>query len=205
MWRPIDTEFYSPRLPVSIVDVEGDGVGLRTLLEAFQCVVHLHSIGTPNDFLKVISQGAAVPRYVIIDGHGTEHGLHFREDTGGIDSPVLKEGCLGPELIRERANLPDATVINLTCLGGERRMADAFLAGRIRAYIGSRTCHDGRAMRLYLANFIYNVTVRNMSDRDAWYRAVRDTDHPDIDLLSFYHPDGREERFSREAVEQAHA
>lgn len=205
MWRPIDTEFYAPRLPVSIASVEGDGPGLRNLLEAFQCVVHLHWIGTPNDFLKVISQGAAVPRYLFIDGHGTEYGLHFGEYGEGIDTSMLREGCLGPETIRERVNLPEATVVNLTCLGGERRMADAFLAGRIQSYIGCRTYPDGVAMHLFAANFIYNVAVRKLSDRDAWYRAVRDTDHPDIDMISFYHADGREERFIRDAVERAHA
>lgn len=204
MWRPIDTEFHSPRLPVSIVDVGGDGAGLRTLFEAFQCVVHLHWTGTPNDFLKVISQGAAVPRYVIIDGHGTERGLYFGEYGEGIDTSMLQEGYLGPDAIRERVYLPEATVVNLTCFGGDRRMADAFLAGRIQGYIGCRTDPDGGAMHLFVANFIYNVAVRKLSDRDAWYRAVRDTDHPDIDMISFYHPDGREERFIRD-VQRAHA
>ena len=116
MWRPIDTEFYSPRLPVSIVDVEGDGVGLRTLLEAFQCVVHLHSIGTPNDFLKVIS--------------GRRFRLRHHRRPRNRARAAFPRGYRRSRLARAQEGCPagadrnakPATVINLTCLGGERRM-----------------------------------------------------------------------------------
>src|SRR5690606_27571246 len=150
MWRPIDTEFYGPRLPVGIANIGGDGPGLRNLLEGLKCVVHLHWIGTPGDFLKVIAQGAAVPRYLFIDGHGTEEGLHFGTYGDEVDTSVLKGESLPPSVIRERVNLPGSTVVNLACLGGHRAMADAFLAGRIQAYIGCRDYVDGFATPLFV-------------------------------------------------------
>lgn len=207
MWRPIDTEFYSPRLPVGIIGLPGgDASGLRQILEALQCVVHVHWIGTPGDFLKVISQGAAVPRYLFIDGHGGEEGLHFGEyGVPEIDTSMLVGEYMPADAVRDRVNLPECTVINLTCMGGMRRMADAFLAGKVRAYIGCRDYPDGTATDLFVTNLVYNLRMRNLSDRDAWYRAVADTDHPDIDLFSYYNADGNEERFIRNTPERIHA
>lgn len=208
MWRPVDTEFFAPRLPVGVVALSGsDADYLRTMLESLRCVVHVHWIGTPADFLKVISQGAGVPRYLVIDGHGTEQGLYFGEYAKGIgiDTSMLTEGCLPPDAIHGRVDLPGCTVINLVCLGGTKRMADAFLAGKVQAYIGCRDYVDGSAMELFFHNLMYNIVVRKMSDRDAWYHAVAVTDHAETDLISFYHADGKEERYVRPEAGRRHA
>lgn len=206
LWRPIDTEFYVPRVPVGLIALpDSDVPSIRAWLESLNCVVHVHWIGTPSDFLKVVSQGAAVPRYLLIDGHGSEEGLHFGSYGEGIDTSMLVNGYLPPDVIRGRADLPGCTVVNLTCAGGTQRMAEAFLAGKAQAYIGSRDYVDGFALDLFLHNFVYNITMRKLSDRDAWYRAVADTDHEETDTICFYHADGKEERFIRQAVDLKHA
>jgi hypothetical protein len=53
MQSPIDTQFYSPRLPISIVALPNDfeARAMREILEMlFNCVVTVHWIGTPVDF-----------------------------------------------------------------------------------------------------------------------------------------------------------
>ena len=201
MWKPIDTEFYVPRLAVSIVSVDDHQKHfVRTILEALNCVVHLHTIGCPADFLKVIAQGDAAPRYMIVMGHGTEDGLYFgdygephEDDVIGI--PLLKNGSMPPEAIRQHVNLPGCTVFTYSCYGGSKEMADAFLAGGADAYLGCRTGPNVTAMSLFLFHFLHNVMSKKLSDHDAWYRAVAATDHEDIKEFSFFHGDGTEERF----------
>jgi len=197
MWKPVDTEFYVPRLPVSIVAVSGGGMEFaRATLESLYCVVLLHTIGTPSDFLKVIAQGEDAPRYMIIMGHGTEDGLDFGEyGPADIDVSMLRNGAMPPEVIRRHVNLPGCTVFSYSCEGGSKAMAEAFLTGGLAAYIGCRTGPDVVAMNLFLFHFLHGVMAKKLSDRDAWHQAVAATDHEDINEFSFFHGDGTEERF----------
>ena len=196
MWKPVDTEFYVPRLPVSIVDVNGGGMEFaRATLESLNCVVLVHSVGTPSDFLKVIAQGENAPRYMIIMAHGTEDGFDFGDYEPSIDVSMLRNEAMPPEAIHQHVNLPGCTVFAYSCGAGSREMADAFLAGNVAAYIGCRTGPDVVAMNLFLFHFLHGVMAKKLSDRDAWHRAVAATDHEDINEFSFFHSDGTEERF----------
>lgn len=197
MWNPLDTQFYAPRLPVSLVAIDSHGTEfIRTVLESLRCVVHLHAIGTPTDFLQVIAQGDSARRYMIINGHGTEYGLHFGEyGPKDIDTSMLNRGSLPPEVIQKHVNLPDCTVLSHTCGGGEEKMARAFLSGNLSAYIGCRTEVDVVAANLFLFHLLYGVTAKKLSDRDAWHRAVLAVDHEEVNQVSFFHGDGSEERY----------
>jgi len=196
MWKPVDTEFDTPRLAVSIAAVDSGGMEfIRTILEALDCVVHLHAIGTPSDFLKVIAQGDNAPRYMIVNGHGTEDGLFFGDYGVPVDTSMLRNESMPPEAIRQHVNLPGCTVFSYSCYGGTKEMAEAFLAGGAAAYIGCRCGPNVTAMSLFLFHFLHGVTSKKLSDRDAWHRAVAATDHEDINEFSFFHSDGTEERF----------
>ena len=50
-------------------------------------------------------------------------------------------------------------------------------------------------MDVFVANFFFQVMRKGLSDRDAWWQAMRVTDQPDIYKMSFFHRDGREERY----------
>lgn len=193
----MDSGFYVPRLPVSIVAVSGGGMEFaRATLESMNCVVLLHSVGTPDDFLKVIAQVDNAPRYMIIMGHGTEDGLDFGDyGPADIDTSMLKNGSMPPEVIRRHVNLPGCTVFSYSCEGGSEAMAQAFLAGGLSAYIGCRTGPDVVAMNLFLFHFLHGIMAKKLSDRDAWYRAVAAVDHEDINQFSFFDSEGAEERF----------
>ena len=196
MWKPVDTEFYAPRLPVSIAAVSSDGVEfVRSMLEALHCVVLLHAIGTPTDFLKVIAQGVHAPRYLVIMGHGTEDGLYFGDyGPAEIDTSMLRNQFMPPEVIRQHVYLPGCTVISAFCEGGKAAMAQAFLKGDVAAYIGCRTSPDAVALNVFLVNFLFGIRAKHLSDRDAWHRAVIATNHKDSDQMSYFHRDGTEER-----------
>lgn len=57
MYASIDTRFYHPLLPVNIVALPNgtrEARAMRTLLEELLCVVTIHWVGTPIDFLTVL-------------------------------------------------------------------------------------------------------------------------------------------------------
>jgi hypothetical protein len=186
MFKPVESEFYVPLLPVSIVQVSGGGEFLRSMLESLRCTVTLHRPGTPCDFLKVIALGENAPRYLIICGHGAEDGLHFGEYIPEIDTSMLRNECLPAAAIQEKVALPGCTVISATCYGGQSAMAEAFLAGGVKEYIGSSEEPDGMAMNVFLVNFFFAVMEKGLSDEDAWRQAAAATDHADIRQLRYY-------------------
>ncbi len=198
MWEPVDTEFFAPLLPVSLVYVSGGGMEMtRAALEALGCVVLTHRVGTPSDFLRVLGQGGQAPRYMMILGHGDESGLVFGEFGGAIDCSMLRGGSLPPEAIGPHVNLPGCTVISYSCLGGTDAMARAFLAGGVAGYVGCRTEVEVVALTLFLFHFLFGALHKKLPDADAWRQAVLAVDHPEVDQMRFWHSDGREEASPR--------
>ena len=199
MFKSIEADFYIPLLPLSIVQVSGGGEFLRTMLESLRCAVTLRRPGTPGDFLKVIALGENAPRYMIICGHGTEDGLCFGEYIPEIDTSMLRNECLPAASIQETISLPGCTVISATCYGGLPLMAEAFLAGGVRAYIGSPEAPDGMAMNVFLVNFFFAVMEKGLSDEDAWRQAAQATDHADIWPLRYFDSSGSEKKLKHES------
>lgn len=170
MWKPVDTEFQCPRIPVEIVDLGGSGEGesLRSILENLHCVVLCHWIGAPMDFLKVISQGTACAPYLIVSGHGYDGHLTFGQYADHIDTSMLINGRMPPTCVEQHVRLPDCTVINTCCSGGTKQLARAFLKGRLRAYIGSVDDVEGDAVPLFIGHFFYQLPRVGFSVRKAW-------------------------------------
>lgn len=199
----IDEQFYAPRLPVNIIALpnsEYEAQAMRAVLEAFACVVTIHWIGTPMDFLKVLGQGETAPPYLLISGHGDDKkGYYLGEYADFIDTSMLREQYMPAEVIAPIVNLPGCTVISSACSGGVEAMGRAFVStGRINAYFGCRVYPNGDDMLVYLVNFFHSIIQKKLSIRDAWQRAMRVTDQPDIYEMSFFHADGTEERYQPE-------
>ncbi len=176
-WKPVDTEFFAPRTPVEIVSV-GWGVGgldrlTRGLIEELGGTAQLHLCGTPGDFLKVISQGERAAPYLIIIAHGDDNGLVFGEYADFIDTSMLVEGSMPPECIARHINLPGSVVFNDACMAGEPPMAEAFMAGGLKGYIGSREpVPHGTAGIMFIAHFFYKLWREKCSEREAWEQAA---------------------------------
>lgn len=200
MWKPVETEFDVPQFPVGIVHISGNGAEFtRLLLEDSFCVVRLFSIGTPSDLLKVLSLGEDAPRYMILMGHGDSDGIVFPEYAPDItDISMLRNGCLPPEVIGRHVDLPGCTVISYSCEGGFEAMGQAFVAGKVAAYIGCRTSPGSMmALNLFLLHFLFGAMQKKLSDRDAWHRALTAIDDDTIREFNFFHGDGREEKFEQ--------
>ena len=199
MWKPVDSEFFVPLLPVSLVHVSGGGLELmRAALEALGCVVLVHRVGTPSDFLRVLGQGDQAPRYMVILGHGDEDGLTFGEYDGAIDASMLRRGSLPPEAIDKSVDLPGCTVVSYSCGGGTNTMALAFLSGRVAGYIACRTEVETVALTLFLFHFLFGALHKKLPDADAWRQAVLAVDHPEVNGIRFWHGDGWEEPLARQ-------
>lgn len=199
MTQPIDTQFFVPRLSVSIAalnnsDLEANAI--RALLEALGCVVTIHWIGTPEDFLKVLSQGQTAPPYLLIAGHGDEeNGFYFGEYAPFIDTSMLREQHLPAEAIAPVVNLPGCAVISSACWSGIEALGRAFTnGGNIKAYIGCRSAPRGEDMIVFLVNFFHNIMRKKLSDHEAWQKAVNATDDPEISQISFFHANGVEDQ-----------
>ncbi len=202
MTRAIDEQFHTPRLPVSIValpnsDLEAQAI--RAVLEWLNCVVTIHWVGTPMDFLKVLGQGETAPRYLLISGHGDEDkGYYFGEYADFIDTSMLRDQYMPAEVIAPVVNLPGCTVISSTCAGGVDAMGRAFThTGRIGAYFGCREYPNGDDMLVYLVHFFYNILRKKLSDREAWHKAMAAIDQPEIYQIRLFHADGTEDLYEQ--------
>lgn len=189
MWQPVDTQFFAPQTPVSIVclpDSGGRGAEFRTLLESLGCVVLMHQVGTPSDFLQVIAQRENAPRYLIIVGHGSPEGLYFGEYASGlgIDISMLQNEYLPPETVGEHAQLAGTTIIADVCYGATPELVRAFLSRGAKAYIASDEAL-GVELSVFLVNFFYRVLERKEADHLAVEGAINATG-PEVESVGYF-------------------
>ena len=175
MWTPIDTQFFGPKTPIAIACIHDheNALVFRRLLEGLGAVTLFHNIGTPEDFLKVIEQEESAPPYLVISGHGGDHGIQFGDDyMEGIDVSSLLGGSLPPSSISERVRLPGSVIVNITCDGGSQEMADAFLSGGAKAYIGTDPNPMTVEHPIFLGHFFHSIIRRNRTPFEAWEKAA---------------------------------
>ncbi len=192
MWTPVDTRFDDKKVPVSIAHVDrGEhSIMLRHLLEELGAVVLLHGISTPGDFTKVISQVEEAPPFLIVSTHGDENGLVFGGYIPSIDVSMLVEGSMPPSYIAQQVKLPGTVVINLGCGGGQQSMAQAFLAGGARGYIGTDPNPPTSNHALFVAHFFLSIIRRKRSVEASWRVAAGYDEHSRSYL--YYDANGRQ-------------
>lgn len=197
--HPVDTQFYIPRPPINIAALTNanEAYAMRALLEMLGCVVTIHWIGTPTDFLKVLGQGEMASPYLLIAGHGDdENGYYFGEYADFIDTSMLRDQHMPAEIIAPVVNLPGCTIVSTACWAGIESMGHAFtFNGKINAYIGCRVAPKGEDICVFAVNFFYNIIRNKLSDREAWQKAMMATDQPAIYQVSFFDSNGVEERY----------
>ena len=172
MTEPIDVRFMAPRVPVGVVALPGDGheaVAVRSLLEQLGAITHLSLIGAPHDFVQVIGQGTHAPPYLVICAHGDESGFVFGEYDEHVDVSILDGDVFSTRELAKHVDLPETVVVNTACFGERDEMADAFLAGGARAYVGTT---DGEAATVFLTLFFYECLVRGTDAAAAHRKAI---------------------------------
>jgi hypothetical protein len=182
----VDETFYAPRTPVAVVAVgdTGEALLVRSILESLGAAVLLHPIGTPEDFLRVIAQGDAAPRYVVICGHGDETGLVFGEYGEGIDTVALKRGSMPPTRIAERVRLPGRIVVSTACRTGSAAFGEAFRKGGVAAYIGPDGYPDGSAAALFV-HLLFDQLLHKAASPAAALRHVHGYD-ADLGMFTLF-------------------
>ncbi len=173
----IDETFYSPRTPVAVVAIgeASEALLVRSILESLGAAVLLHLIGTPEDFLRVIGQGEAAPRYLVICGHGDDNGLVFGEYGNGIGMAALRQGSMPPEVIAGRVNLPGCVVISTACGTGSNAFGMAFLKGGLAAYIAPEEYPEGADAALFV-RLLFHQFLRKGAKPGAAFRHVQSYD-----------------------------
>lgn len=194
MWEPVDTQFQIPQTPVSLVCFHwGPANGIRFLLESLNCIVLYQQAGTPGDLLKILSQGEAAPRFMILGAHGDRAGIHAGgEYAEHIDTSMLVDGVIPASIIKEECDLPGCSLINLSCFGAADDLPMAYLAGGLKSYIGCRTGVNICAMTVFIANYLYAVIAKKLPEQEAWAHAVKAVDHEDIWQTVYYDSDRKD-------------
>ena len=174
MWTPIDSQFFGPKTPVAIACIHDheNALVFRRLLEGLSAVTLFHNMGTPGDFLKVIGQEDTAPPYLVISGHGGDHGIEFGDYMEGIDVSMLIDGSLPPSSIAKHVKLRGCVIVNITCDGGSQEMADAFLSGGAEAYIGTDPNPNTVEHPIFLGHFFHSIIRRDKTPFEAWEKAA---------------------------------
>ena len=190
--HPVETQFYVKQNPIGIINI-GDfeeAYTIRIFAERLNLAVRFYKIGTPGDFLKVISRESELPPCIIICGHGDENGIVFGDYMEGIDTSMLKDESMPPECIEKHANLTDRIVVNTCCVGGTDAMASAFLKSKPRCYIGSLDYQNAASTSIFLTLFLDQLLRKNKPVQEAWNRAASYDD--ETRHLAFYDANGRQ-------------
>jgi hypothetical protein len=171
----METRFYSKRLPVGIVGLwdDYDAFWVRSLLESMGATTHLYLPGTPGDFLQIIGMESDVPPYLLICGHGKDDGIIFGEYIAEMDTSMLKNESLPPEQVAQHIRLPGCVVLGLFCGSGEPAMAQAFMRGGLKAYIGMVAPDaDFLTVPMFITQFFYHLLRHQSSEKEAWEKAA---------------------------------
>ena len=162
---------------------------IRASLELFRLRVHFYFCVQKQNVLDVLAGEIPPSDYVVLCSHGI--------DTEGIDvaSPDTHQAgfkvvdlidgewktlwfALTPSNVPQYANLSGRTVISGGCASGKKPLAEAFLEGGCRAYIGPFEDVDQDADALFIIGFFYHLLSRDRdsravcTDREAAERAA---------------------------------
>ncbi|MDP6125453.1 MAG: hypothetical protein QGH20_06840 [Candidatus Latescibacteria bacterium] len=137
-------------------------------------LVYVYRTDTPGDFLKVLADQEMMAEYLLVCCHGDDdpRGIVFGEFATSIDTIMLDGGNLPPDVIAARINLPDRIVVNTGCGCGQEPMAEAFLKGGLKAYIGAVDALEGSSAIMFAISFFYTLFTSGCSPKDAWRKAA---------------------------------
>ena len=166
----------APDLKVGLVvcdNSDAEARAIRSALEWFNVRVFTYWIGRGNDLVEILS-GRDIYRdsdHLIISGHGDEGNLLMPHVDPGVLELGEPRGNWNPDTVRKYAKLPPLLVFCSACGLGYPEMANAFLDGGARAYIGAADYPHGHAALFIVLRFYYELMSRKCSEREAFERA----------------------------------
>ena len=149
---------------------------VRAAAEHFGASVTVTWVGNSSQVIEGLSLRPP-PDVLVLSFHGDERGI--------LLPPLGEErrhlypyaDVIRPTDFGEFLALEGSVVINHACLGGMPAMAEAFLAGGARAYIGAVDYPDAAASTKYALDFLYAYLLQHPQDVAKAHEAA--SDHED--------------------------
>jgi len=151
-WKPSPLEIDivgSTRFPVIEAGFS------EAILTQWGIKAHLHSFSGPAELTRQLRGKGLKAPLVLLTTHG------YPDDAGGtgiilhIDRRHGRPVVFGHDRIRRIIRLPGRVVIEDGCGLGHPKTARAFLAGKLRGYIGERYSTDAWAKTMFIQQFLY--------------------------------------------------
>ena len=138
---------------------------IRAVLELMGIHVQVFPLGLAQHAVNVLSGSVGTGEYLLLACHGDEGAIVLPELAPEVAATQRWHTRLPADAVREIVHLPDRTVIGLGCDMGHPALADAFLGGGCRAYIGPESGPFRYASALFPALLFYELTeLRSLAD-----------------------------------------
>lgn len=136
---------------------------LRTSLESFGIKVNIFGAAQGRHVVKVLggNEYAKAP-YLLICAHGGEEDgyIHMGSElVGELAEAQPFNKNMTPDDLEKFVNVKDKVVINVACVGGEKKLADVFInKGGATAYIADTSSPFGYSSALFPTLLFYFMT-----------------------------------------------
>jgi hypothetical protein len=152
-------------LSLHILEIESalEAQAIRAAAEAWGITVTVTWVGNSGQIVEYLSQ-QPTHDLIIISGHGDERGLLLPELAPSVRDRYPYHEAIRPDDFARFLALGGNGVLMNTCCGGQRALADVFLAHGAAWYIGTEAYPDARAALMFVLSLIYH------------YREARDID-----------------------------
>lgn len=155
-------------------EVGNEPEAIRQTAEYFGYQVVVKHLGRPNHFLDLLrGEDRLFNRLTawVFSVHGEEEKFILPELDASIYLEDEPRSPLGIETLQNRIQIKKQIVLNTGCTLGAAPMAQLFLAGGAKAYIGASDYVEGNAGLLFMSRFLYEwqkgVRLHTAFDRAA--------------------------------------
>lgn len=151
-----------------IVEIETglDAHVIRLAAEAWGASVTVTWVGNSRQVVDFFGGGPGHD-LIVISAHGDERGLLLPELDPSVAKQFPYDRVITPSDFGDFLSLRGNVVINASCMGGMRALADVFLAKGASHFIGPVDYPDAADALMYVLEFMYRFLVRGDTVADA--------------------------------------
>jgi len=155
-----------------VVGDSGEALLLRAMLENLGVQVFTQFIGTPSEFLNILSEQNSLSAIWILSAHGNENGLIFGEYGEGTDVSMLIDEAMPPSVLEKLGcTLDKKLIISTACCTGTMQFVTSFHNLGAEYYAAPESYPDGAFVPVFLNVVFYNLFVEKMPIKKAFEMA----------------------------------